>query len=254
MVVTLLTAPLLYSAPAPIIMGNFITNLSYPCVAAAAVGVITIAYFRKQQCRKVADETIFKEPPQREECPICMLPLPLDAAEWKYQTCCGKTLCIGCIHAAFIADCRKLCPFCRAPEATSDGERIERIKKRVEADDAIAIHTLGYYYSDGDMGFPQDHGKAMELWLRAGDLGHATAYGNIASNYRRGQGVERDTKKSKYYAELAAMGGHVNARHNLGVLEAQAGNMERAMKHLMISAGAGDDKSLEAIRRSFIGT
>jgi TPR repeat protein len=48
--------------------------------------------------------------------------------------------------------------------------------------------------------------------------------------------VERDTSKAKYYYELAAMGGHVRARHNLGIVEGSAGNMNRAMTHLMISA------------------
>ena len=33
---------------------------------------------------------------------------------------------------------------------------------------------------------------------------------------------ERDVKKEIYYLELAAMGGHVKARHNLGILEMQA--------------------------------
>jgi hypothetical protein len=64
--------------------------------------------------------------------------------------------------------------------------------------------------------------------------------------------VERDTKKAKYYYELAAMGRDIDARHNLGVVEAKAGNMSRAMKHWMIAAGAGYDKSLERIRYCFL--
>ena len=38
------------------------------------------------------------------------------------------------------------------------------------------------------------------------------------------------------------MGGNVTARHNLGMLEESAGNMDRAVKHFMISAGAGHDR------------
>ena len=48
------------------------------------------------------------------------------------------------------------------------------------------------------------------------------------------------------------MGGDVWARHNLGLWEDGAGNVDRAMKHLMISAGAGFDKSLKAIRQYFV--
>ena len=48
------------------------------------------------------------------------------------------------------------------------------------------------------------------------------------------------------------MGGHVVSRHNLGILEHKAGNLNRAMKHWMISAGARYDFSLKAIRLVFL--
>eukprot|EP00985_Skeletonema_marinoi_P005849 scaffold2553_cov162-Skeletonema_marinoi.AAC.3 len=35
--------------------------------------------------------------------------------------------------------------------------------------------------------------------------------------YYEGQGVEKDKKKDVYHLEQAAIGGHPNARHNLGV-------------------------------------
>jgi TPR repeat protein len=94
--------------------------------------------------------------------------------------------------------------------------------------------------------------KAHKLWLRAGELGCTIAYYNAGHAYYNGYGVERDTKKSTHYYELAAMGGHVQGRHNLGVDEDEAGNKKRALKHWMISAGAGDDKSLKAIRACFV--
>ena len=58
--------------------------------------------------------------------------------------------------------------------------------------------------------------------------------------------------KAKYYYGLAAMGGDICARHNLGISEMNAGNITRAMKHYMISAGAGDDNSLKEIRVAFL--
>ena len=63
------------------------------------------------------------------------------------------------------------CPFCRTPEFTSDNERVERLKKRAEANDANAIYELGHCYRVGEVDLPQDSAKAMELWLRAGKLG-----------------------------------------------------------------------------------
>ena len=70
--------------------------------------------------------------------------------------------------------------------------------------------------------------------------------------YDSGDGVERDTKKAQHYWELAAMGGDPAARFNLGIIEENTGNMDRAVKHWMISAGAGHDKSLNAIRKCFL--
>ena len=65
---------------------------------------------------------------------------------------------------------------------------------------------------------PQDYDKAMKLWLRAGELGCCRRIAILAIAYDNGEGVERDMKKAKYYYELAAMGGDVDARHNLGCL------------------------------------
>ena len=81
------------------------------------------------------------------------------------------------------------------------------------------------------------------LNLKAGELGCAGGYYNLGIFYHRGMGVEVDKKKAKQYWELAAMNGHIYARHNVGGLEAEAGNNERAMKHLILSARAGYEES-----------
>ena len=48
----------------------------------------------KKECKKRAaelhDEKLFNEPPPPEECPICMLPLPLDACQVVYQSAVGR--------------------------------------------------------------------------------------------------------------------------------------------------------------------
>ena len=66
-----------------------------------------------------------------------------------------------------------------------------------------------------------------------------------------GNGVERDEKKANHYWELAAMGGDEQARHHVANLEGCAGNMDRALKHLMIAAGLGYSDSLEQIKLLF---
>ena len=44
------------------------------------------------------------------------------------------------------------------------------------------------------------------------------------------------------------MGGNVKARCNIGIREGKEGNISRALKHHMIAAGCGHDKSLKEIR------
>jgi len=130
----------------------------------------------------------------------------------------------------------------------TDEETIERLNKRVEAGDAVAIFTIGCDYRDGANGYPQDYAKALELYHRSAELGYAAAYIGIGLAYDNGNGVEVDMKKAVYYYELAAMGGSVNARHNLGYMEGRAGNTERALKHYMIAVRDGYVKSLELIK------
>ena len=210
----------------------------------------------KKKCeRRVAelhDEQLFKQPPLKEDCPICFLPLPSMDTGSKYKICCGKDICSGCTHAVRLrSNGVSLCPFCRTPSHTSNEEGIERLKKRVEAGDAKAIFTLGCCYSKGEFGLPQDHTKALELWHKAGDLGYARAYFNIGIAYDTGRGVERDKKKAEHYYELAAMGGYAPARHNLGNAEGRAGNLDRAIKHWQIAAGCGHNGSLKNIRQMY---
>ena len=98
-------------------------------------------------------EALFNQPPPNDDCPICLSTLPSLMTGRKYQTCCGKVICSGCMHAVIIMDEYAKCPFCRSPHPKSDEEIVERTKKRVEKDDAIAIHNLGWYYHMGNQAF-----------------------------------------------------------------------------------------------------
>lgn len=156
----------------------------------------------KKECkRRVAElhnEKLFKQPPPLEDCPICFLRLPSLHTGSKYHTCCGKVICSGCAFAPVydnqgneIAEIK--CQFCRTPEPTSDEDLSNRVKKRIEEGDAIAIYNLGVHYADGIRGKPQDHTKALELWHQmilalelwhqAGKSGYALAYANIGYAY-----------------------------------------------------------------------
>jgi len=207
-----------------------------------------------EHAAKLHDEKLFKQPPPNEEdCPICFLRLPTLHTGSTYKSCCGKVICSGCIHAPLYDDQgnkvdNRKCPFCRIPTPYTEKEGNKRLEKRVEAGDAYAIYELGYYYSEGMYGYPQDHKKTLELYYRAAELGYTEAYCNIGSAYKYGQGVKVDEKEATHYWELAAMGGSVTARYNLGILEEQKGNMDRAMKHHMIAVRDGHADSLEQIK------
>ena len=55
-------------------------------------------------------------------------------------------------------------------------------------------------------------------------------------------------KMAKHYYEVAAMGGNAIARHNLGNMESERGNVDRAIKHYMIAVRDGDNDSLKEIQ------
>ena len=115
-----------------------------------------------------------------------------------------------------------------------------------------AFNVLGGCYDEGRHGLPQDDQKAVELYLKAGELDCAEAYYKLGLIYSNGDGVEVDKKKAKHYFELAAMGGDAAARNNLGCSERQAGNDHRAIKHMIMAAKAGDELSLNTVKHCFM--
>ena len=139
----------------------------------------------KTEDNNMSNENLFKRPPQKEDCPICFLRLPSLHSGWKYKSCCGKVICSGCFYAnaKMEGNVDQLCPFCRTPIPISDEEDIEGVTKRVKVGDAIAIHNLGGFYSEGMKGLSRDWNKALELWHRAGELGCFDSHFNIGNAY-----------------------------------------------------------------------
>jgi TPR repeat protein len=212
----------------------------------------------KKACKKrlaeLFDEKLFKQPPPNEDCPICYLRLPIEVYQKKYQSCCGKILCRGCVHAHSVAaaDAEKYkCVFCRSEAPSSDEEEIERMKKRAEANDAQAMFHLGFFYQFGIIGLRQDHAKALELFHKSAKLGNHHAHFYLSLGYQKGGIGENDTRKEIYHRQLSAVAGNVEARYNLGSEEGNAGNMDRAYKHWMISANDGYDLSMKLVQEGY---
>ena len=106
---------------------------------------------------------------------------------------------------------------------------------------------LASCYYRGQLGFQQDQTNAIELYVRAANLGYSKAHYNMACLYHEGG----DLKKAKFHFEAAAMAGNEEARCNLGIIEAQTGNTKRALKHLAIAALAGDYVAMFQLRSCF---
>ena len=164
-----------------------------------------------------------------------------------YYPCCGKSICKGCIYSFDISGNIPKCPFCKAENINgkTDAENIEYIMKRVEANDAGAIHMLGNYYLDGIGGLQQDHSKGLELLARAANLGYSKARHNLGTVYYQGG----DLKKAKVHYETAAMAGNEVSRYNLGCFETK--NVERAIKHWTIAVSNGDFNSMHTLTKFF---
>jgi len=244
----------------------------------------------KERAAELRDELLFKDPPAKEECPICFLPMPIDLIccislppatvssvpihdyataneelvkidTAHYFPCCGKRICGGCVHSCIQSGNTRKCPFCNSDRGgQTDGELVAEMMKRVAANDAASINLLAHHYHRGQLGVQQDHAKAMELYTRAADLGCSKAHQHMADSYHEGGAHNElgniyyeggDMKKAKFHFKAAAMAGNEVARYNLGCLEAESGNIERAIKHWAIAASAGYHKAMFQLKIGF---
>ena len=235
----------------------------------------------KKQCKlraaELRDEALFKDPPPKEDCPICFLPMPINLINCmtlppatissvpiydfalaheelanetteKCYPCCGKSICTGCLHSFRESGNASKCPFCNSDRSSKTlEESVEQLMKRVGANDAGAMFAMGNQYHNGRTSLIQDHAKAMEFYTRAAELGFSMASNNLGMLYHEGGNM----KKAKFHFEAAAMAGHEAARCNLGVIEYNSGNIERAIKHWTIAASAGSYNAMHEMRGFF---
>ena len=206
----------------------------------------------KKECKKRAaelqDEILFKQPESSYlgDCPICCVPLPIDAQESNLYSCCSKRICNGCDYANQKREAegrlKFMCLFCRKALPGTDEEYNRQLMKRIESNDPVAMCFMGTdVYHEGD------YKAAFEYWTRAAALGDVEAHYRLSIMYQRGEVVEKDKKKELHHLTEAAIGGSPYARHNLGWMAAQNGQHDGALKHFIIAAKLGYDKSLELV-------
>jgi len=230
----------------------------------------------KRRAAELRDEALFKDPPPKEDCSICFLPMPgqlincvslppatissvpindfananegLGKRMEEYFSCCGKSICQGCISSLNKSGNMWNCPYCNAEKmGKTDKEVVEDLMKRVEANDAGATYVLGSYHYHGQYGLHQDEKKATELWTQAAELGFSEAHKALGKMYHK----RGDVKKAKFRYEAAAMAGDEDARFNLGYIEFTSGNAGRGLKHWTIAASSGSYSAMHSLRKLF---
>ena len=207
----------------------------------------------KKECKKRAaelrEEILFKQPEGScwGDCPICCLPLPVDPEKSTMMDCCSKIICNGCNYAnqkrEYEGRHQHKCAFCRKPLSKTKEKINEQLMKRVEANDPEAICDMGMERYN-----KRDYKSAFEYWTRAIALGDIHAHYQLSILYRDGEGVEKDEKRELHHLEEAAIGGHPNARYNLGLKEGNNDRLDRAVKHWIIATNLGYEKSLKGLK------
>ena len=143
---------------------------------------------------------------------------------------------------------QRTCLFCREPTPKSEEEHIKLRMKRIEANDPVALRQEG-----GLQHKKGDYQTAFDYYTKATALGDAQAHYLLSFLYHSGQGVDKNVRKGIHHMEKAAIGGHPEARFNLGVIECTNGNVKRAVKHWVIAATQGEDQSIKFLMELFRG-
>jgi len=201
---------------------------------------------------EVRDNELFTQPDSSHwgECPICCLPLSIDASKFVNMNCCSKSICNGCNYANQMREIQqgleRRCAFCREPVPKSQEEADKYTMNRIKKNCPVAMRQKGTkHYHEGD------YDTAFGYLTKAAELGDAKAHSSLSCMYDKGQGVKKDVKKFFYHLEKAAIGGHPHARHNLGIEEWNNDRFERARKHFIIAANLGYQDSLNELRELY---
>ena len=205
--------------------------------------------------------------PPVDDCAICLVPLPRASEEIVkfYQACCGNEICKACKMENKTSVNKQnekksagkklalTCPFCREPEPATDQENFCRLQARCLQNDHMAFTLVGDVYQKGkcDLGIAVDDLKALDCWIQAVEHGSPVACTCIATCYKDGDGVSVDKERAALFERVGALRGDVVARHNIGCSEYLSGNHEIGIRHWKISAEAGYQKSLDALRGTY---
>ena len=145
----------------------------------------------KIRAKESHDKKLFIQPDETHlgECPLCFLPMPLEAQKSLFKSCCSKIVCKGCNYADRKSGGGHTCPFCR--ESLPDDKEYERrLVKRIEASDPAALSKMG-----GERYDKGDYDGAFDYFTKAAKLGDSEAHYQLARMYHEEERVEKNMKK-----------------------------------------------------------
>jgi len=192
---------------------------------------------------------------EKDECPICMVEIPLDSSKFVRMTCCGKGLHHHCWKQLMEVESKNICeycPLCRTKVPTTDEEIIKRLQKWVKKQKAWAQCSLGHQYLHGN-GVKQDSKRAFVLCTLSAEQGDANAQLLLGTMYIKGDGTKVDVKRAIELFTLAVEQGLASAQFNFGALYATGKGVEQsfttAKAWFQKSAAQGHEGAIAALKQ-----
>jgi len=150
--------------------------------------------------KETKDIDLFAPITEKEECPMCLIPLPYNEGEIMFHYCCGKRICNGCSYKSMETDKNNgvpteefKCAYCR--RLISKSNPTKELKRLIKKNNTQAFIQMGVRYAAGN-GVFQSNTKALEMFINSAELGNAPSYFKIGQAYKEGIGVEQDESKS----------------------------------------------------------
>ena len=207
--------------------------------------------------------------PPKDDCPLCMIPLPLND-EFTYWDCCGQTTCRACDlesrRARHMTNAEReekelppleeVCPFCRAvawkDDEISHASRKQRLEERGQNGDMEAAYMLGSNYLFGEHGLEINQERALGFIHQAANAGSTAALSILGRMCAWGDyGMVVNRQIGHVHFEKGARHGSADAHYCLGLVEEENGDVDLSIKHHAIAAEAGDSYSMEELWRYF---
>jgi len=209
---------------------------------------------------ETADIDMFAPIPLREECPICMIPLPLFGTESIFFACCGKLICKGCTYKNSLTKVKNgtpiheilnnemKCAFCQQLSKLTYKNEIKCLKKLMKKNNIQAFRQMAGHYMRGE-GVIESDTRALEMYIRAAELGdYANAFAMIGDYYFA---IEQNDLKAAKFWEISAKKGSAHAHKELSLVCARNGDIQKGIEHSKVAASAGFKESMDSVMKAY---